>query len=225
MDISDIRRNNLRLIIERHFAGTAVELARALGKQPSEISRIFSVNPAHRRNLGSRLARRIEAALGKEAGWMDRQQAAAWDDAAPPAPAGGTPLSDLRYRIPVISSVEAKDASAPRASLGPSATPPREWIVATRRVGGRAYALRVVGDSMEPKFPDGVNIIVDPDVRPVHGSFVVAHLADTDQITFKQLVVDGRSYLKPLNPRYPVMEVDDGVTICGVVRQMIMNFD
>jgi SOS-response transcriptional repressor LexA len=102
---------------------------------------------------------------------------------------------------------------------------PQGWITVTASVGQRAYAMNVIGDSMEPKFPEGVTIIVDPDVQPVQGSFVVALLGDTDQVTFKQLVIDGRHYLKPLNPRYPVMEMDDHVALCGVVKQMIMIFE
>ena len=78
---------------------------------------------------------------------------------------------------------------------------------------------------MAPKFPKGVTIIVDPDVEPLHGSFVIALITDTDQTTFKQFVIDGRAYLKPINPRYPIMEIDGRVTICGVVKQMIMSFD
>jgi SOS-response transcriptional repressor LexA len=53
----------------------------------------------------------------------------------------------------------------------------------------------------------------------------VALLADAGQVTFKQLVIDGRRYLKPLNPRYPIMEMDDRMATCGVVKQMIMSFD
>ena len=78
---------------------------------------------------------------------------------------------------------------------------------------------------MEPKFPEGVIIIVDPDVGPVYGSFVVALLADAGQVTFKELIIDGQRYLTPLNPRYPVMEMDDRMATCGVVKQMIMSFD
>ena len=49
------------------------------------------------------------------------------------------------------------------------------------------------------------------------------HLADddTNQATFKQLVIDGpRRYLKPLNPRYPVIPIEREARICGVVREM-----
>ncbi|MBF0585282.1 MAG: hypothetical protein HQL80_13765, partial [Magnetococcales bacterium] len=36
--------------------------------------------------------------------------------------------------------------------------------------------------------------------------------------TFKQLMVTGsKTYLKPLNTRYPLVEVPGGVRVCGVV--------
>jgi SOS-response transcriptional repressor LexA len=226
MDISEIRRRNLRQVIDQYFAGTAAELARALGKQPSEISRIFTSKQAHRRNVGPRLARSIEAVLGKETGWMDKQhvavpyqaESALRPDAS--APAMDTPI----IRLPILWSVQAKDIPS-IGRTGRLPLPPQEWVTVAARVGRRAYALRVQGDSMEPKFPEGVIIIVDPDVEPVHGSFVIAVITDTDQITFKQFVIDGRAYLKPINPRYPIIEIDNRVTICGVVKQMIMSFD
>ncbi len=218
MDVSEIRRKNLRLVIERQFSGTAAELARALGKQPSEISRIFSLNRHHRRNIGSRLARQIEAVLGKETGWMDQQQFSSGDQAS------GWTISDTCRRVPVISLAQAKQAAV-NGHFGLPEPQSQNWVLVTAPVGERAFALQVVGDSMEPKFPEGVTIIVDPDVEPTHGSFVIALLGDIGQITFKQLVTDGRQYLKPLNPRYPVLDMDSQVSLCGVVKQMVMNFD
>ena len=35
------------------------------------------------------------------------------------------------------------------------------------------YALRVLGDSMEPEFPDGCVVIIDPCRAPRDGSYVV----------------------------------------------------
>ena len=63
------------------------------------------------------------------------------------------------------------------------------------------YALRVLGDSMEPEFADGCVIIIDPGYAPRDGSYVVVEFAG--DVFFRQLVCDGeRRFLKPLN-RYP----------------------
>ncbi|MDD5033810.1 MAG: LexA family transcriptional regulator [Methylococcaceae bacterium] len=132
--------------------------------------------------------------------------------------------SSIRAYVPLISWVAA---GAWREVVSPY--PPGEseaLIPVTCRVGHDAYALRVQGDSMEPVFPDGGIIIVDPAVEPRHGSYVVVRLDEAQQATFKQLVVDGGNrYLKPLNPRYPLMEIRQSATLCGVVRQMVMDFD
>ena len=104
-------------------------------------------------------------------------------------------------------------------------------VYTTRKVGARAYALRVVGDSMEnpngrPTYPQGSIIIVDPDREATHGSAVIVRLEDSKQATFKQLVVEGGvRYLKPLNPRYPIMKINSKATFCGVVVQTIIDED
>lgn len=104
-------------------------------------------------------------------------------------------------------------------------------VYTTRKVGPRAYALRVVGDSMEnpngrPTYPQGSIIIVDPDREPRHGNAVIVRLEDSKEATFKQLIVEGGvQYLKPLNPRYPIMKVGAHATFCGVVVQTVIDED
>lgn len=98
-------------------------------------------------------------------------------------------------------------------------------VVATTKVSSSSYALRVRGDSMESpsgrSYPDGCIIIVDPRRTPENGDDVIVRLDDSSEVTFKQLVVDGgTSYLKPLNPRYPIIPIDKTATFCGVVVQM-----
>ena len=79
-------------------------------------------------------------------------------------------------------------------------------VLTTVNVGKNAFALQVKGDSMEPEFSDGCTIIVDPGKKAVHGSYVVVHVEDDEEATFKELIVDGsRKYLKPVNNRYPLM--------------------
>ncbi len=80
------------------------------------------------------------------------------------------------------------------------------------------YALRVLGDSMEPEFADGCIVIVDPaaDARP--GTYVVARV-DGDPI-FRQYQCEGeRHWLQPVNPGYPSIELDAPPEIIGVVVQ------
>lgn len=73
MDIHEIRRRNLRKIIEEQFDGSAAELTRQVDIDPSYISRIFIIKKSqHRRNIGNKIARKIEKACGKPHGWMDQ---------------------------------------------------------------------------------------------------------------------------------------------------------
>lgn len=70
MNIQDIRRQNLRAVIEAEFGGVPARLARALGCQPTSISRLTS-SAASKRNMGDKMARDIERAAGRPDGWMD----------------------------------------------------------------------------------------------------------------------------------------------------------
>ena len=85
------------------------------------------------------------------------------------------------------------------------------------------YALRVKGDFMSAptgtgkSFCDSDIIIVDPDAEAKHSSYVVALLPKSKEATFKQLVIDGGiRYLKPLNPQYPTIHIEQSTYICGV---------
>jgi len=81
------------------------------------------------------------------------------------------------------------------------------------------YALRVIGDSMEPEFVDGHILIVDPAMNVHDGAYVVIdHAGET---TFRQLVLteDGRRFLKPLNAAYETVEIAGAYRIRGVVVQ------
>ena len=92
-----------------------------------------------------------------------------------------------------------------------------QWIDAYEtQPGEQAFALRVDGDSMtspypgDISFPDGSIIIVDPARACDAGDYVVAKDVSTQKATFKKLVQDGgRWFLKPLNPSYPTIEIDD----------------
>lgn len=76
-----------------------------------------------------------------------------------------------------------------------------------------------------PREVEGDTIIVGPVAEAGHGTFVVVRLDDAQEATFKQLVIDGGSrFLKPLNPRYPVVPINGNATIVGVVVQKMKSY-
>ncbi|MNR63750.1 LexA repressor [compost metagenome] len=53
---------------------------------------------------------------------------------------------------------------------------------------------------------------------------VVAKLVDADEATFKLLVADaGQLYLKPLNPAYRMIPIDERCRLIGVVVEAKMK--
>jgi len=96
-----------------------------------------------------------------------------------------------------------------------------QWDTPSEPLSAEAFSLRVEGDSMEPEFPQGCVIFVEPEATAANGDYVIVCLDGTNQATFKQLVIDGaHRYLKPLNPRYPIIAAEQDARVCGVVREM-----
>lgn len=123
-------------------------------------------------------------------------------------------------KIPLISWVQAGNKNAAIDPFPPGA--PEEWEEVTVQVSKDAFALRVRGDSMVAPdgsgFPEGSIIVVDPGLEARNGDYVVVRFNDTDEATFKRLVVDGPlRLLKALNPSYPTIQVTEDARLAGVV--------
>ena len=134
-----------------------------------------------------------------------------------PAPIG------LR-QIPIISYVQAGcwtescDCRAMDGSI--------ETITTDLDLGSMAFALEVRGDSMAPEILEGDVVVIDPDVDPLPGDYVVAkngsHEATLKQYRPRGTNDQGQEYfeLVPLNPVYPTMRSDHHhVTIIGVMME------
>jgi DNA polymerase V len=84
--------------------------------------------------------------------------------------------------------------------------------------GAEAFALLVLGDSMNPEFAEGDVIVIEPEGLATDGSFVLAR--HDDEWIFRQLAGgDGAWQLRPLNPNYPAVAIADLSAIRGVVIQ------
>jgi SOS-response transcriptional repressor LexA len=123
----------------------------------------------------------------------------------------GITIDPNRRGYPIISYVQAGAwreivDSFPRGGAD-------EYILANSSYGPHTFALRIIGNSMEPEFREGDVVVIDPDVRPDPGNFVVAR-NDEEAATFKKYrprgIIDGVEVfeLVPLNPDYAVMRSD-----------------
>lgn len=124
-----------------------------------------------------------------------------------------------RGSVPLISSVQAGNFTEAIDNLHPGEG---ERIDVTIQVRPHTFALRVSGDSMEPEFPAGIIVVVEPEMEPHPGDYVIAK--NGDDATLKQLIKDGADwYLKPSNPRYPIKPLGQA-HIIGVVREAVRKY-
>lgn len=218
MDVHQTRQANLRWLIENEYEGVAARLARALGIQATQLSRLFSENPRHRRNIGPRLARAIEQATHKRRGWMDEPHVAP-EAFGPSASKTGkrravvlTPFGDRM--VPVLDYVQASEWTT---SAKPYPITERTEVIWTRfpQLGERAFALVVEGESMTDEFYPGDIVIVDPEIPPRPGDYVVAKVTKENTVTFRKYRPRGNDEsgrpvieLAPLNEDYPTTVVD-----------------
>jgi SOS-response transcriptional repressor LexA len=114
--------------------------------------------------------------------------------------------------LPVIDSVQAGDWTPPADPYAKGQG--MALVYPATPVGPRAFALEIRGDSMEPEFHAGDRVIVDPDVTPLPGDYVVAKLEDEQETTFKKFRPKGGKgksaivELVPLNPDWPVLTIE-----------------
>ncbi len=214
--LNQIRLHNLEALIAE--AGSAVQLARTCQTNSSYLSQVRRQTPSQRgtpRSIGDDLAERLEAGMGKPQGWMDTLHRTQ-DNVSRPDELEAYP--SRQAFLPLISWVQAGHwHDLERDQVLTDDTPRFPCPV---NCSEESYILRVRGTSMEPVFQEGDLIFVDPCAPPDHGKYVVVRLDDSNEATFKQLVIEGgRKYLKALNPDWPdrIIEVNVKATICGVI--------
>jgi len=215
------RLQNLELLIAE--AGSAVKLARIVGTNSSYISQVRHQMPTKKgtpRGLGDDLAGKLERGMAKPEGWMDEAHE---DSQEQPVACACSEMNahngpDVRSLHPLISWVQAGEWTEISEGYVPQYE--SELLPCPVRCSEETFVLRVHGVSMEPRFHEGDLIFVDPDATPVHGKYVVVQLDESNEATFKQLIVEeDRQYLKALNPDWPnrIIEINAAATICGVV--------
>jgi repressor LexA len=84
------------------------------------------------------------------------------------------------------------------------------------------FAVRVVGDSMEPKFVEGDIVVFSPAAEVRNGDDCFVRFAQPHETTFKRIFFEtnGVVRLQPRNEKYPPMIID-GKRINGLYRAVI----
>lgn len=197
-----MRISRLKLLAAQRSLKGPVAIGKAIGKKTNQVSDLLT----GKASFGEKVARSIEEVAGLPAGWLDRLDD---DDNAQAGPT-------IRGAVPLISDVQAGMYTefVDNFHAGDGG---QELIPTSVPVNRHTFALRVSGDSMEPEFHEGMILIIEPELDPQPGDFVVAKNGN-DETTFKQLTKDGADwYLKPLNPRYPIKLLGES-KIIGVLR-------
>ena len=86
-------------------------------------------------------------------------------------------------RIPLISRVQAGMWTEIIDHFAPGDA--QDWMLTDLELSGSSFALEIQGDSMLPDFRPGDRVIIDPEIAPQPGDFVVAKNGD-NEATFKK---------------------------------------
>lgn len=128
-------------------------------------------------------------------------------------------------RVPVISW---KDAVTWPDSLPQHQNTDLPYVSTDANVSKLAYSLVIKGGAMEPLFPDGTTIIVEPKRQPNNRDFVVVRLHGENEARLKQMIIDGNErYLKSLNPAIEDLKAApfaQGDQFLGVMAQAKVDY-
>lgn len=221
MKIADIRRSNLSALCKKMTGGNVTRFGELIGRSQSATSDLL----LGRKSFGEKMARSIEENLNLDSGYLDNINVFADEKTREIRPEGTPNTTDgpaLKGQVPLISWVQAGAFCTAIDLHQPGIA--EDWVDTTVPIKNHTYALKVVGDSMEPNFPEGTIIIVEPEMDPIPGDYVIAR-NEHHEATFKQLIKDGSDwFLKPLNPRYPIKQLKTTDEICGVIRSAEQRF-
>jgi len=206
--MESIRVQQLRKLIAE-FGGKQSQLSTQTGVSLAQLGQYLGGY----RNMGEKTARKIERGAKKPIGWLDGREANIG-----PATIGS-------HRVPLISYVQAGKWTEAADNYAPGDA--EDWLLTDLELSASAFALEIKGESMLPDFKPGDRVIIDPEVAPTPGDFVVAKNAEDgkNEATFKKYRLRGVDdhgdpviELVPLNPDFPSYRSDQvPITIIGTM--------
>ncbi|WP_241610262.1 LexA family protein [Rosenbergiella epipactidis] len=131
-------------------------------------------------------------------------------------------IADIRH-IPILSYVQAGTWAAESSIRNLEGE--IDYLQTNLDLSSSAFTLVIKGRSMEPEFSEGDAVVIDPQVFPLPGDFVVAKNGEEEAL-FKKFrprgIVNGKEVfeLVPLNEDYPTLRSDSSdIRIVGTMME------
>lgn len=164
------------------------------------------------KNLRGDYASKLSRLFGYSLQWLT--------DGIPPQRPSEHSLSPAEIGARRIPLIEFKDIPFP---IDGKVYP---YLLTDMDISDRAFAVAIKDSSMLPKFEVGDRIIIDPEVQPVPGDFVIVRIDDQEPI-FRKLKdrgsdASGNALFEfiPLNDDFPVIRTDrHKVEIIGTMME------
>ena len=123
--------------------------------------------------------------------------------------------------VPIISWEECVK-NDPTTNLTPNNW--NKWVIIEKSENKNIYGL-ITKPSMEPRFPRGLLLIVDAQIRPSDGDFVVVQYPQTPEATLRELSIDGpHRFLHSINEGSDSDKLDDTIKIIATVIQSRFSY-
>ncbi|MFP1891093.1 LexA family protein [Lonsdalea quercina] len=186
-----------RVSVARNSLGlTQTDLAKRVGI----VSRQIAAYEGGEARPRDKALQNLAAALGTTTEWLATGKGSGPD-------VSGVKRTVTLREIPVLSHVQACFGTLDELLKTSSV---RDFIPAPLGANENCFAIQVEGDSMSSShgisFPPGSIVTFDSSLSAYSGDFVLCSLPGSNEVTFKQLIVDqGKEYLKSLNPEFPMI--------------------
>ena len=184
---------------------TQSQLARLVGVKQQTISYICAPeSPAS----ASRYASKIAQVLGVNPRWLQSGEGGKYD------PTVRIELEGVELSVRSVPLLQPSHVMLHLAGENPDT---RHRLMTDAEAGKRAFAVEIEGDSMRPLFRPGDRVVIDPDLKPEPGDFVLAHTQGA--ITFRKYRARGDEgfELFPMNDDWPVIRSGPEVKVVGVM--------
>jgi len=99
------------------------------------------------------------------------------------------------------------------------------YVSTESNVTEQAFAVKVEDNTMDPRYPEGTLLIIEPSLQVHDKDFALVHVEGQKKAQFKQVLFDGEDlYLKPINKDFEIKKVDREYSVLGVMVQSLTEY-